>query len=77
MLNLAEALIKTEKHNLVNCAKEILQLIVTEYPENREIIIPLKDLTEKSLSDIICSFIDEYKSCIEPQGEKNERSRSK
>lgn len=46
-------------------------------PENREIIIPLKDLTEKSLSDIICSFIDEYKSCIEPQGEKNERSRSK
>ena len=35
-------------------------------PENRELIVPLKDLTEKLLSDIICTFIDEYKSCIEP-----------
>lgn len=35
-------------------------------PENREILVPLKDLTEKLLSDIICSFIEEYKSCIEP-----------
>ena len=34
-------------------------------PENRELILPLKDLTEKSLSDIVCNFVDEYKSCIE------------
>lgn len=34
-------------------------------PENREIVLPLKDLTEKSLSDIVCTFVEEYKSCID------------
>lgn len=34
-------------------------------PENREIVLPLKDLTEKSLSDILCAFVEEYKSCID------------
>lgn len=34
-------------------------------PENREIVLPLKDLTEKSLSDIVCAFVEEYKSCID------------
>ena len=57
MLNLAEELIKTEKDNLITCAKEILQLIVAEYPENREIIL---DYRRNRETETITKFKDEY-----------------
>ena len=57
MLNLAEELIKTEKENLITCAKEILQLIVAEYPENREIIL---DYRRNRETETITKFKDEY-----------------
>ena len=57
MLNLAEELIKTEKENLIDCAKEILQLIVDEYPENREIIL---DYRKNREAEIITKYKEEY-----------------
>ena len=57
MLNLAEELIKTENENLITCAKEILQLIVAEYPGNREIIL---DYRRNRETETITKFKDEY-----------------
>ena len=57
MYKLAEALSKTEKESLINCAKEILQLIVTEYSENREIIL---DYRRNRETEMITTYKEEY-----------------
>lgn len=64
-----KSLKQTSRFTLVYAGLGKIVMYIThsglDSPENREIILPLKELTEKSLSDIVCTFVEEYKTCIE------------